>query len=171
MSDAPAVSWHCAVLGRGRAGTHRRPAWRKRGRHEGFRIVGAQALRVERVNHRWSRVLIPQVGWVPLRRSRDVPDATSYRVTLDGAGRWHLASAVNLDTHPLRSRSGNPRPSRARRMSHDVELAVLGAEHERLPLRRREDQRLGVHGVLGAAHRHVAVLHERDLQMWPLQFL
>jgi hypothetical protein len=30
-----------------RAGSHRRPTWRKRGRQEGFRIVGPQALRVE----------------------------------------------------------------------------------------------------------------------------
>ncbi|MGH3776679.1 MAG: RNA-guided endonuclease InsQ/TnpB family protein [Pseudonocardiaceae bacterium] len=80
-----------------RAGTHRRPAWRKRGRHEGFRVVGAQALRVERVNRRWSRVLIPKVGWVRLRRSRDVPDARSYRVTLDRAGRWHIAFAAVPD--------------------------------------------------------------------------
>ncbi len=42
-----------------RAGTHRRPAWRKRGRNEGFRIVGAPAHRVEQLNRRWSRVLWP----------------------------------------------------------------------------------------------------------------
>jgi ribosomal protein L37AE/L43A len=39
-----------------RGGTHRRPGWRKRGRHEGFRIVGPQAQRVEKLNRRWSRV-------------------------------------------------------------------------------------------------------------------
>jgi putative transposase len=74
-----------------RAGTHRRPTWRKRGRHEGFRIVGAQAHRVEQLNRRWSQVLIPKVGWVRFRRTRDVPQAKSYRITLDSAGRWHLA--------------------------------------------------------------------------------
>src|SRR5450631_2930847 len=36
------------------AGTHARPRWRKRGQHEGFRIVGAQALRVRQDNRRWS---------------------------------------------------------------------------------------------------------------------
>ncbi len=70
-----------------RAGTHRRPTWRKRGRNEGFRIVGAQAQRVEQTNRRWSQVLIPKVGWVRFRRTSTVPEAKSYRVTRDSAGR------------------------------------------------------------------------------------
>jgi putative transposase len=76
------------------AGTHRRPTWRKAGRDEGFRIVGASAGRVEQVNRRWSRVLVPKVGWIRFRRSRPVPVAKSYRVTCDRAGRWHIAFAV-----------------------------------------------------------------------------
>ena len=43
-------------------GTHDKPTWRKAGVHEGFRIVGAQALRVKQVNRRWSEVLVPKVG-------------------------------------------------------------------------------------------------------------
>jgi putative transposase len=82
------------ALANWRAGTHRRPSWRKKGRHEGFRVVGAQALRVRKLNRRWSAVLIPKVGWVKLRRSRTVPDARSYRVTLDAASRWHIAFAA-----------------------------------------------------------------------------
>jgi putative transposase len=35
------------------AGTHGKPTWRKAGVHEGFRIVGAQARRVERINRHW----------------------------------------------------------------------------------------------------------------------
>ncbi|HEY4455604.1 MAG TPA: transposase [Pseudonocardiaceae bacterium] len=77
-----------------RAGSHRRPTWRKRGRHEGFRIVGPQALRVEQINRRWSRVAVPKVGWVRLRRSRTLADWKSYRVTCDSTGRWHIAFAV-----------------------------------------------------------------------------
>lgn len=75
-------------------GTHGRPVWRKAGRDEGFRIVGQQARRVDRVNRRWSAVLIPKIGWVRFRRSREVPDSKSYRVTLDRAGRWHVAFAA-----------------------------------------------------------------------------
>jgi transposase len=76
------------------AGTHRRPTWRKAGSNEGFRIVGPQAGRVEQLSRKWARVLVPKVGWVRLRLSRATPDAKSYRVTRDRAGRWHLAFAV-----------------------------------------------------------------------------
>jgi putative transposase len=76
------------------AGTHRRPTWRKAGRDEGFRIVGASAGRVEQLNRRWSRVLVPKVGWIRFRRSRPVPAAKSYRVTRDRTGRWHIAFSV-----------------------------------------------------------------------------
>jgi transposase len=78
-------------------GTHERPTWRKRGQHEGFRVVGAQALRVRQDNRRWSSVLVPKVGWVKFKRSRDLPDAKSYRVTRDRAGRWHIAFAAIPD--------------------------------------------------------------------------
>lgn len=76
------------------AGTHRRPTWRKQGQHEGLRIVGPQALRVRQDNHRWSSVLVPKVGWVRFKRSRDLPDWKSYRITQDRSGRWHLALAA-----------------------------------------------------------------------------
>jgi len=76
------------------AGTHRRPTWRKAGRHEGFRIVAVRPEDVRQVNHRWSEVRIPKVGWVRFRRSRAVPHARSYRVTRDRAGRWHIAFAA-----------------------------------------------------------------------------
>ncbi len=75
-------------------GTHRAPTWRKRGRHEGFRIVGPQVKRVEQLSGKWSRVLVPKVGWVKLRRTRPISEAKSYRVTRDSAGRWHIAFAV-----------------------------------------------------------------------------
>jgi putative transposase len=72
-------------------GTKRLPTWRKAGQREGFRIVGPSARRIEQINRRWSRVLVPKVGWVKFRRSRPVPDAKSYRVNRDQAGRWHIA--------------------------------------------------------------------------------
>src|SRR4051794_2158147 len=82
------------------AGTHARPTWRRRGRSEGFRIVGAQALRVREDNRRWSSVLVPKVGWVAFKRSRDLPDFKSYRVTRDRSGRWHIAFAAIPDPIP-----------------------------------------------------------------------
>jgi transposase len=76
------------------AGTHRRPTWRKAGLNEGFRIVGAQASRIKKLSRKWAAVLVPKVGWIRFRLSRPVPDARSYRVTRNRAGRWHLAFAV-----------------------------------------------------------------------------
>ncbi|WP_410784745.1 RNA-guided endonuclease InsQ/TnpB family protein [Kribbella sp. C-35] len=75
-------------------GTHRRPTWRKAGRHEGFRVVGAQACRVVKLSRKWTQVLVPKVGWVRFRLCRAMPDAKSYRITRDRVGRWHIAFAV-----------------------------------------------------------------------------
>jgi putative transposase len=77
-------------------GTHNRPSWRKAGRNEGFRVVGrGRQWDVRRVSRHVGEVWVPKAGWVRFRWSRDVPpDARSYRVTLDRAGRWHVAFAV-----------------------------------------------------------------------------
>lgn len=75
-------------------GTHRRPTWRKKGLHEGFRVTDGHGLRVEKLNRRWSKAWIPRVGWVKFGRTRTVSDARSFRVTRDGAGRWHIAFAA-----------------------------------------------------------------------------
>ena len=81
-------------------GTHGRPTWRRAGRHEGFRVVGPQTQRVERLSRKWGRVLVPKVGWVRFTISRALPDAKSYRITRDRAGRWHIAFAVIPDPIP-----------------------------------------------------------------------
>jgi putative transposase len=70
------------------------PGFRKRGRGEGFRIVAVKPTEVRRLNRRWAQVLIPKLGWVRFRLSRPLPDAKSYRVTRDRAGRWHIAFAA-----------------------------------------------------------------------------
>jgi putative transposase len=73
-----------------------RPSWRKAGRHEGFRIVGrGRHWDVRRVSRHVGQVWVPKAGWVRFRWSRSVPpDVKSYRVTMDRAGRWHVAFAV-----------------------------------------------------------------------------
>jgi putative transposase len=76
------------------AGTHRRPTFRKAGRHEGFRQVGLKPRHIDNLNKRYGRVWIPKVGWVRFRRSRGVPAGVkSYRITQDRSGRWHIAFA------------------------------------------------------------------------------
>jgi transposase len=64
-------------------------SWWRRGR-----ITGPQAQRVRRLNRHHGQVWIPKTGWVRFRWSRAVPDAKSYRVTMDRAGRWHIAFAA-----------------------------------------------------------------------------
>jgi putative transposase len=73
-----------------------RPSWRKAGRNEGFRIVGrGRQWDVRRVSRHVDEIWVPKAGWVRFRWSRTAPsDAKSYRVTLDRAGRWHVAFAV-----------------------------------------------------------------------------
>jgi putative transposase len=74
-----------------------RPSWRKAGRDEGFRITGRRGRQwdVRRLSRKTGEVWVPKAGWVRFRWSRDVPpDAKSYRVTMDRAGRWHVAFAV-----------------------------------------------------------------------------
>jgi putative transposase len=79
-----------------------RPSWRKAGRDEGFRIVGrGRQWEVRRVSRHVGQVRVPKAGWVRFRWSRVVPPAAkSCRVTLDRAGRWHVAFAVIPDPVP-----------------------------------------------------------------------
>ena len=74
----------------------RRPTWRKAGRDEGFRIVGrGKQWDVRRMSRKVGHVWVPKAGWVRFRWSRAVPEGVkSYRVTLDRAGRWHIAFAA-----------------------------------------------------------------------------
>jgi putative transposase len=73
-----------------------RPSWRKAGRDEGFRIVGrGRQWDVRRLSRKTGQVWVPKAGWVRFRWSRAVPSGVkSYRVTMDRAGRWHVAFAV-----------------------------------------------------------------------------
>jgi putative transposase len=79
-----------------------RPSGRKAGRDEGFRIVGrGRQWDVRRVSRRAGQVWVPKAGWVRFRWSRAVPPGgKSYRVTMDRAGRWHVAFAVIPDQVP-----------------------------------------------------------------------
>jgi putative transposase len=80
-----------------------RPSWRKAGRNEGFRIVGrrGQQWDVRRLSRHIGEVRVPKAGWVRFRWSRPVPPGVkSYRVTMDRAGRWHVAFAAIPDPIP-----------------------------------------------------------------------
>ena len=100
----------------------RRPSWRKAGRDEGFRIVGRRGRQwdVRRLSRHVGQVWVPKAGWVRFRWSRPVPPgARSYRVTMDRAGRWHIAFAVV--PHPI------PAPGNGQAVGIDRGVVVSAA--------------------------------------------
>ncbi|MFF3897586.1 RNA-guided endonuclease InsQ/TnpB family protein [Streptomyces sp. NPDC001812] len=97
------------------------PTWRKKHRHEGFRVIGTdrvpeshpdgspklntktgrqvmgRSVVVQRLNRRWARVKVPGCGWVRFRLTRaGLPVAKTFRVSFRN-GRWHIAFAVIPD--------------------------------------------------------------------------
>jgi putative transposase len=90
-----AIRDHTQAMAAFFTGTHRRPSWRKAGRHEGFRIVAVKPGDVRRLNRNTAEVRVPKAGWVRFRWSRPVPrQVKSFRVVRDRAGRWHVAFAI-----------------------------------------------------------------------------
>ncbi|TDC84407.1 transposase [Actinomadura sp. 7K507] len=104
------------------------PTWRKRHRHEGFRIIGddrvpefsddgsprvnvktgkqvmGRKATVQKLNKRWAQVRVPGCGWVRFRLSAKgkgaaLPDAKTFRITFKN-GQWHAAFAVIPDPTP-----------------------------------------------------------------------
>ncbi|MFE5602452.1 RNA-guided endonuclease InsQ/TnpB family protein [Streptomyces coelicoflavus] len=98
------------------------PTWRKKFRHEGFRVIGAdrvpeyntdgspklnaktgkqvmgRSVTLQKLNRRWAQVKVPGCGWVRFRLSVNgkgarLPQAKTFRVTFRN-GRWHIAFAV-----------------------------------------------------------------------------
>lgn len=94
------------------------PTWRKKYRHEGFRVIGTdrvpefatdggpklsaktgrqvmgRSVVVHKLNRRWAQVKVPGCGWVRFRLTRpELPTAKTFRVTLRN-GQWHVAFAV-----------------------------------------------------------------------------
>src|ERR1700676_132806 len=57
--------------------------------------LAAGSQTVQQLGRKTGQVWVPKAGWVRFRWSRAVPPgAKSYRVTMDRAGRWHVAFAM-----------------------------------------------------------------------------
>ncbi|MER6014302.1 RNA-guided endonuclease InsQ/TnpB family protein [Streptomyces bluensis] len=94
------------------------PTWRKKYRHEGFRVIGDERIPefnadgtprlnpktgnqvmnrsvvVQKLNRRWAQAKVPGCGWVRFRLTRtELPQAKSFRVTFRN-GQWHIAFAI-----------------------------------------------------------------------------
>ncbi|WP_260462741.1 transposase [Streptomyces sp. TRM72054] len=104
------------------------PTWRKKYRHEGFRVIGTdrvpeydedglpklnaktgkqvvgRSVVVQKLNRRWAQVKVPGCGWVRFRLSARgkgsaLPGAKTFRVTFRN-GQWHIAFAVIPEPTP-----------------------------------------------------------------------
>ena len=99
------------------------PTWRKRFKHEGFRVIGTdpvpefeahgspklnakgkqvmgRSVVIEKLNRRWAQVKVPGCGWVRFRLTRTrLPEAKTFRVTFRN-GQWHLAFVAIPDPFP-----------------------------------------------------------------------
>lgn len=112
LADARAVSWLAEgsssvqqqalrdfqqALKNWRGKSHRRPRWRRAKDGQGFCV---RDVKVEKLNRHWAQVQVPKHGpnratWLRFRLSRQLPaDHGMCRVTLDRAGRWHVAFAA-----------------------------------------------------------------------------
>ncbi|MFC9915735.1 RNA-guided endonuclease InsQ/TnpB family protein [Streptomyces sp. NPDC127197] len=94
------------------------PTWRKKYRHEGFRVIGTDRIPefeadgapklnqktgkqvmgrsavVQKLNRKWAQVKVPGCGWVRFRLTRpELPAAKTFRVTYRNR-QWHIAFAV-----------------------------------------------------------------------------
>jgi transposase len=94
------------------------PTWRKRFKHEGFRVIGTdrvpefgpdgsaklnartgkqvmgRSVVVQKLTRRWAQVKVPGCGWVRFRLTRTgLPDAKTFRITFRN-NQWHIAFAV-----------------------------------------------------------------------------
>ncbi|MEU6255813.1 transposase [Streptomyces sp. NPDC047043] len=99
------------------------PTWRKRFKHEGFRVIGTdrvpefeadgspklnangaqvmgRSVVVQKLNRRSAQVKVPGCGWVRFRLTRaGLPEAKTFRVTFRN-GQWHIAFALIPDPIP-----------------------------------------------------------------------
>jgi putative transposase len=126
----------------------RRPGWRKAGRDEGFRITGRRGRQweVRRVSRRTGQVRVPKAGWVRFRWSRAVPEGVkSYRMTLDRAGRWHVAFAAVPEPVPA--------PGNGQVVGIDRGVAVAAALST--------GELLCVPDLTGREHRRLRRLHRK----------
>src|SRR5215831_15862917 len=95
-------------------GMHRRPAWRKAGRDEGFRIVGRRGRQweVRRVSRHVGQVRVPKAGWVRFRWSGPVPRTQPLPGRCGGRVKHTLAR--------LRARESDRRKDWAEKASTDI---------------------------------------------------
>ena len=116
-------------------GSHRKPSWRKAGRDEGFCV---RDVKTKKLNRRWASVFVPKVGWLRFRLSRALPAKSGMaRVTLDAAGRWHVAFAATQA--PIQRESTGSEVGIDRGVA--TTLALSTGQHYRIPHSAKADKK------------------------------
>ena len=104
-----------------------KPRYRGKRGPQGFVI---RDTRVRRVNRRWGEVQVPKCGWVRFRWTRALPaDLGMARVTVDRAGRWHVAFPAPQPALGRRAGGGPVGIDRGVRTA----LVTSGGQHYRAP--------------------------------------
>lgn len=80
----------------GRAGY---PDWRKRGRNDAIRFQ-ARECPTEKVNAKWGRVRLPNIGWVSFRRSRDIPGEVGTITVAETSSGWSVVFSSDIGPAP-----------------------------------------------------------------------
>ena len=104
-----------------------RPTFRSKRSTQGFVI---RDTRVRRLSRKWGQVFVPRVGWVRFRWTRPLPAKLGMaRVTVDGAGRWHVSFPA---PQPTRGRGPT---GEAVGLDRGVRTALVtsGGQHYRAP--------------------------------------
>ncbi len=71
------------------------PQFKRKGVNDAFSFAGRE-VRVEKINHRWSRVRLPKIGWVKYRDTRPLQgDVTEATVTRTALG-WQVSIACKI---------------------------------------------------------------------------
>jgi transposase len=103
-----------------------KPGYRSKRGRQGFVI---RDTRVRRVSRRWGEVQVPKCGWVRFRWTRALPaDLGMARVTVDRAGRWHVAFPA---PQPALARAGGAPVGIDRGVR--TALVTSGGQHYRAP--------------------------------------
>jgi putative transposase len=106
----------------------RKPSFRSKKKTQGFVI---RDVKTRRVNRHWGEVHVPKCGWVRFRWSRPLPDKPGMaRVTLDRAGRWHVAFPA---AQPSVQRVPDPVPAVGIDRGVRTALVTSGGQHYRAP--------------------------------------
>lgn len=76
------------------------PGRRKKGRDDSFRFLGRET-RIKKINRKWSRVLLPKIGWVKFRNTRLVRGKVCYATVSMAPLGWHVSFTCEVEVEPV----------------------------------------------------------------------